>query len=122
MRAGNLYGVSPFDVELCQEKLDNQREYMRSFSFVNSLGQVRNLLDISMSANFSPKYYAEVSNRVNVFSSFAIDNFQVPVFLTITLNGCFRGALNGDYSKFKPIDYKYLPDEVKYKAQNILYN
>ena len=119
MRARNFYGVSPFDVELCQEKLDSQREYMRSFSFVNSLGQVRNLLDISMSANFSPKYYAEVSNRVNVFSSFAIDNFLVPVFLTITLNGCFRGALNGDYSKFKPIDYKYLPDEIKYKAKNL---
>lgn len=120
MRARNLYGVSPFDVELCQEKLDSQMEYMRSFSFVNSLGQVRNLLDISMSANFSPKYYAEVSNRVNVFSSFAIDNFQVPVFLTITLNGCFRGALNGNYSKFKAIDYKYLPDEVKYKAKNLV--
>ena len=119
MRARNLYGVSPFDVELCQEKLDSQREYMRSFSFVNSLGQVKNLLDISMSANFSPKYYAEVSNRVNVFNSFAIDYFQVPVFLTITLNGCFRGALNGDYSKFKSIDYKYLPDEIKYKAKNL---
>ena len=118
MRARNLYGVSPLDVELCQAKLDSQREYMRSFSFVNANGQVRNLLDISMSANFSDKYYAEVSNRVNVFSSFAIDYFQVPVFLTITLNGCFRSALNGDYSKFMPIDYRYLPDEVKYKAKN----
>ncbi len=38
MPVKNLYGVSSFDVELCQAKLDSQREYMRSFSFVNING------------------------------------------------------------------------------------
>ena len=91
---------------------------MRSFSFVNDLGEVRSLLDFSMAANFSRKYYAEVANRVNTFGSFAIDYAQRPVFLTITLNGCFRGALSGDYSKFKDKDMKFLPTEVKYKVKN----
>ena len=90
---------------------------MRSFSFVNDLGEVRNLLDFSMSANLSRKYYAEVANRVNTFGSFAIDYAQRPVFLTITLNGCFRGALAGDYSKFRDKDMKFLPTEVKYKVR-----
>ena len=91
---------------------------MRGFSFVNNLGEIKTLLDCSMSANLSRKYYAEVANRVNTFGSFAIDYSQRPVFLTITLNGCFRGALAGDYSKFRDKDMRFLPTEVKYKAKN----
>ena len=113
-----VFGISEFDRIQCQEKLEKQKAYMRSFSFVNDLGEVRSLLDFSMAANFSRKYYAEVANRVNTFGSFAIDYAQRPVFLTITLNGCFRGALSGDYSKFKDKDMKFLPTEVKYKAKN----
>jgi len=114
----SVFGISKFDRIQCQEKLEKQKAYMRSFSFVNDLGEVRSLLDFSMAANFSRKYYAEVANRVNTFGSFAIDYAQRPVFLTITLNGCFRGALSGDYSKFKDKDMKFLPTEVKYKVKN----
>ena len=114
----SVFGISKFDRIQCQEKLEKQKAYMRSFSFVNDFGEVRSLLDFSMAANFSRKYYAEVANRVNTLGSFAIDYAQRPVFLTITLNGCFRGALSGDYSKFKDKDMKFLPTEVKYKAKN----
>ena len=113
-----VFGISEFDRIQCQEKLEKQKAYMRSFSFVNDFGEVRSLLDFSMSANLSRKYYAEVANRVNTFGSFAIDYAQRPVFLTITLNGCFRGALSGDYSKFKDKDMKFLPTEIKYKIKN----
>ena len=113
-----MFGISKFDRIQCQEKLEKQKAYMRSFSFVNDFGEVRSLLDFSMAANFSRKYYAEVANRVNTFGSFAIDYAQRPVFLTITLNGCFRGSLSGDYSKFKDKDMKFLPTEIKYKIKN----
>ena len=113
-----VFGISEFDRVQCQEKLEKQKAYMRSFNFVNDFGEVRSLLDFSMAANFSRKYYAEVANRVNTFGSFAIDYAQRPVFLTITLNGCFRGALSGDYSKFKDKDMKFLPTEIKYKIKN----
>ena len=113
-----MYGIDKLDLLQCQDKLNEQKEYLLSQGYVNSLGECKTLLDCSMSANFSKKYYAEISNRVNTLSSFSLLFQQVPVFLTITLNGCFRNAMHGDYSKFKPIDYKYLPDEVKYKAKN----
>lgn len=91
---------------------------MLNVSFVNQLGEVRSLLDCSMSANLSKKYYAEVSNRMNTLSSFSLLYDQRPVFLTITLNGCFRDALKGDYSRFKPIDFKYIPQIIKMRMKN----
>lgn len=113
-----MFGISEFDRIQCQKKLEKQKAYMRSFSFVNSLGEARSLLDCSMAANLSRKYYAEVANRVNTFGSFAIDYSHRPVFLTITLNGCFRGALKGEYGKFKPLDWKYIPSDIKSRMKN----
>lgn len=84
------------------------------------MGQPKSLLDISMAANFSPKYYAEVSNRVNTLQEFAIADCNYPVFLTITLNGCFRKALNGDFSTFSAVDKKYLPSHIKRKMRSEL--
>lgn len=112
-----MYGISKLDLIIAQDKLDAQRNYLLSQGFVNALGECRNFLDISMSANFSLKYYAEVANRVNTIASFSIDYEQSPVFLTITLNGCFRNALRGDYSKFTALDRKYLPDYLKSKVR-----
>lgn len=112
-----MYGISKLDLIIAQDKLDAQRNYLLSQGFVNALGECRNFLDISMSANFSLKYYAEVANRVNTIASFSIDYEQSPVFLTITLNGCFRNALRGDYSKFTALDRKYLPDYLKNKVR-----
>ena len=112
-----MYGINKTDLSVAQDKLDFQKSYLKNQSFINALGNPKTLLDISMSANFSSKYYAEVSNRVNTIASFSIDYEQSPVFLTITLNGCFRNALHGDYSKFKALDRKYIPQELKYKIK-----
>lgn len=113
-----MFGISHFDIVCANEKIKAQREYMLNVSFVNQLGEVRSLLDCSMSANLSKKYYAEVSNRMNTLSSFSLLYDQRPVFLTITLNGCFRDALKGDYSRFKPIDFKYIPQIIKMRMKN----
>ncbi|WP_078415368.1 rolling circle replication-associated protein [Campylobacter pinnipediorum] len=113
-----MFGVTDNDLKFCQSKMDNQKNYLLNHQFVNNLGEIKSLFDISMSANFSSKYYAEVTNRVNTIYSLSNDNLLSPVFLTITLNGCFRDALKGDYSRFKAKDYKYLPYDVKYKAKN----
>ncbi|QKF91750.1 hypothetical protein [Campylobacter sp. CCUG 57310] len=113
-----MYGITDFDLLQCQNKLEKQKGYLLSQGYVNSLGECKTLLDCSMAANFSDKYYAEVSNRVNTMASFSIDLQQKPVFLTITLNGCFRDALNGDYSRFKPIDWKYIPHIIKSRMKN----
>lgn len=113
-----MFGISHFDIVCANEKIKAQREYMLNVSFVNQLGEVRSLLDCSMSANLSKKYYAEVSNRMNTLSSFSLLYDQRPVFLTITLNGCFRDALKGDYSRFKPIDFKYIPQIIKIRMKN----
>ena len=112
-----MYGISEFDLLQCQDKLEKQKEYLLSQGYVNSLGECKTLLDCSMAANFSGNYYAEISNRVNTMASFSIDLQQKPVFLTITLNGCFRGALHGDYSKFKAKDMKFLPTQIKHKIK-----
>jgi len=112
-----VFGITKEDLQICRDKLENQKAYMLSHSFTNELGQPRTLLDCSFSANLSQKYYAEVSNRTNTLASFSILYNQVPVFLTVTLNGCFRAALKGDYSKFKAIDMKLLPYEIKYKIK-----
>ena len=113
-----MFGISHFDVVHANEKIKAQREYMLNVSFVNQFGEVRSLLDCSMSANLSKKYYAEVSNRMNTLSSFSLLYDQRPVFLTITLNGCFRDALKGDYSRFKPIDFRYIPQIIKMRMKN----
>lgn len=118
MEHKNLYGITACDLAICQTKLEQQKAFMLSNEYINELGEHKTWLDCSMSANFSPRYYAEISNRVNVLSSFSIDLDQVPVFLTITLNGCFRQALKGDYSKFKAKDRKHLPELIKRKVIN----
>ncbi|MDY5304275.1 MAG: replication endonuclease, partial [Campylobacter sp.] len=76
-------------------------------------GELRTFLDFTMSANLSKKYYAEVWNRTNTISDFMLNHNHRIAFLTITLNGCFRRALNGDYSTFKDADHKYSTTDGK---------
>ena len=54
-----MFGISKLDLTIANDKIKAQRDYMQNFSFVNNLGEVKSLLDISMSANLSKRYYAE---------------------------------------------------------------
>ena len=85
------YGLTNLDLKICNEKLDKQRAFLTSNFFTSNItGEIRSFFELSRSANFSKKYYASLTNRCNVINSFSFDDDLIPVFITITLNGCFR--------------------------------
>lgn len=101
----NKYGLTIHDLKYAQEKIDSQRSYLSNNFFTTSTGQVKSLLDVSFSANISTRYYSQLSNKINTMHSLAITQRLKPVFLTITLDGFFRGFLTGNYSKWRKLDY-----------------
>ena len=109
------YGLSEFDLDFVRAKIKKQRDFLENAKFINSFGEEKTLLSVSKSANFSGSYYAEIANRTNTIHSLTVKNALVPVFLTITLNGCFRKALVGNFSTFTTKDIKSLPIEQKAK-------
>ena len=110
-----LYSITPNDLQFYNKFLDNQRNFLMSNFITTKHGQTKSYLDMSFSANFSPRYYAEVSNRVNSIIETSVSKDTIPIFMTITLNGCFRDALKGDFSRFTQKDIKSLPYDLKYK-------
>jgi len=113
-----LYSVSSDDLKFYNHFLDNQKQFLISNYITTKFGQTKSYLDMSFSANFSSRYYAEVSNRVNSIVETSISMDTIPVFLTITLNGCFRDALKGDFSRFTQKDIASLPYDLKYKLNH----
>ena len=106
------YGVSDDDLKEAKNKLARQAKWLESQEYISDVtGELRTFLDFTMSANLSKRYPAEMWNRANTISDFMLNHNHRIAFLTITLNGCFRRALNGDYSRFKSQDEKKLsPD------------
>lgn len=94
------YGLTPHDLKYCRDKIDSQRSYLSNNHFHTSTGQVKSLLDVSFSANISERYYSQLSNKINTMSDLAKSQNLKPVFLTITLDGFFRGLLTANYSKW----------------------
>ncbi|EHU5895789.1 replication endonuclease, partial [Campylobacter jejuni] len=114
------YGLDENDLNFCNEKLNRQKEFLTSNFYTSfQTGSIKSFLELSHSANFSIKYYAGLVNRCNVINSFIFDdNNLMPVFLTITLNGCFRKALEGDFSTFTQKDKKCFDYSLSYKFEN----
>lgn len=113
------YGVSDDDLKEAKNKLALQSKWLESQEYISDVtGELRTFLDFTMSANHSKKYYAEVWNRTNTISDFMLNHNHRIAFLTITLNGCFRKALKGDYSRFKSQDEKKLSPEFFEKKLN----
>ena len=113
------YGVSDYDLKEVKNKLALQAKWLESQEYISDVtGELRTFLDFTMSANHSKKYYAEVWNRTNTISDFMLNHNHRIAFLTITLNGCFRRALNGDYSRFKSQDEKKLSPKFFEKKLN----
>lgn len=94
------YGLTPDDLKYCREKIDSQRSYLSNNHFHTSTGQVKSLLDVSFSANISERYYSQLSNKINTMSDLAKSQNLKPIFLTITLDGFFRGLLTANYKKW----------------------
>ncbi|EAI4415146.1 replication endonuclease [Campylobacter fetus] len=111
------FGISKNDLIFSNLKLQKQKDWLKKqiYKIDEKTGEIKTLLDCSMSANLSPKYYAELNNRVNTIQDFSFNKGLKSSFLTITLNGCFRDALNGDFSRFKPKDRSLLSYDFKYK-------
>lgn len=114
------YGVSDDDLKEAKNKLALQSKWLESQEYISDVtGELRTFLDFTMSANLSKRYPAEMWNRANTISDFMLNHNHRIAFLTITLNGCFRRALNGDYSRFKSQDEKKLsPEFFEKKLKN----
>lgn len=111
----NQYGLTPHDLKYCRDKIDAQRSYLSNNHFQTSTGQVKSLLDVSFSANISERYYSQLSNKINTMSDLAKSQNLKPTFLTITLDGFFRGLLTANYSKWD----KLKPEKQKEYLRHI---
>ena len=105
-----MYGITKSDVKFYTKKLAYQENYMSNTSFTTPPGQEKTLLEVSMSANHSPRYYAEVTNKINTMATIMLTQFEyIPIFITITLDGFFRDFLKGDYRRYNKNKAKYEP-------------
>jgi len=117
----NTYGLTADDLKQMRDKIDKQRNYLENNHFHTATGQVKSLLDVSFSANMSERYYAQLSNKINTMADLAFNEHLKPVFLTITLDGFFRGFLKSDYRKWdkkdatSKVDYeRHIPNNETY--------
>lgn len=102
----SLFGITNKDLDYANLKLKKQAKFLDQQVSTQS-GQVKTYRDFSFSANHSKRYYAELLNKIETLDAINADN--VPIFLTITLDGFFRDLQRGDYSRYtKEIEEKYL--------------
>ncbi len=106
----DLYGISSFDMDFVSTKINYQKDYLYSQNFITSSGSVKSLMDVSMSANLSARYYAQLVNKVNTLQQVMTNQDLTPVFLTLTLDGVYHDLLYGDYSRFTLFQQKKLPE------------
>lgn len=105
------YGLTIDDLKHARDKRETQLAYLSNNHFHTATGQVKSLLDVSFSANLSERYYSQLSNKINTMHSLAISQHLKPVFLTITLDGFFRGMLSANYNKWNRKD---AADQIEY--------
>ena len=98
------YGLTEIDLEIAREKIKMQRKYLEDTELITSNGQIKSLLDLSFSANHSYRYYAQLANKINVMEQLAFNERLVPVFCTMTLDGCYRDFIKGNYRKLILMD------------------
>ena len=117
------FGQTSEDLLNSSSKINNQLKYLSSQGFLTANGEFKNFLQVSMSANISERYYAQLINKVNTFQQIMTSKGLDPAFLTITLDGAYHRLLNGDYSKMTEKHIKKLPNNdrfgfLQYKANN----
>ncbi len=85
----NRYGLTSKDYQQVQQKLKNQRDFLRySYLYDKVLEKRLPLESIVISAYHNPeRYYAEIQNRVNTLVNEAQRRGLVPIFMTLTLPG-----------------------------------
>lgn len=101
-----MFGLTKNDLKTVQNKVDSQSSYLDNNYFTTSSGQVKTLKDVSYSANHSVRYYAQLNNKIDTMTKFAISQGLHSCFLTMTLDGYFRDLLYGDYTRFDKLSDK----------------
>ncbi len=109
------FGLTEFDLNLCKEKIKNQKSYLENNELVTANGQVKTLLELSFSANHSERYYAQLANKINTIEQLAFNQGLSSNFLTCTLDGFYRDLLQGDYTRFKKLSIDLSIDDIKKK-------
>ena len=110
----SLYGITSFDMDFVNTKINNQKEYLNALNFTTSNGSVKSLMEVSMSANLSARYYAQLVNKVNTLQQAMANENLTPVFMTITLDGWLHDLHSNDYTRFKDECLFKLPENDKY--------
>ncbi|MDX1809712.1 MAG: hypothetical protein R3331_09250 [Sulfurospirillaceae bacterium] len=108
------YGLNLEDKKTSQLKIDTQKKYLASQGFLTQNGEFKTFADISMSANISERYYAQLVNKVNTMQQSMSYLGLSPVFMTITLDGAYQRLLTGDYSKFTDKHLNKLPNNDRF--------
>jgi len=114
-----LYGISESDIIFYNKKLEQQRSFLNNKHIVNSNGEVKTFLDISMSANLSERYYNTLINKINTFKLISSNFRLVPIFLTVTLDGFFRDFLCSNFKRYNNLKNRnfydrYIPNNERF--------
>lgn len=129
------YGVSDYHLKQSQEKLLKNYVFQINSNLIDTdnKNNTIKLKNISYNANINIKYCYELLNIIHSYNNFnKCLRSYIPVFITITLDGCYRRMIKGDYSEFnekrainempKNIRHKYylnIPLDIK-DCYNIL--
>ena len=106
------YGISVLDMKNCQTKIDKQKDYLESNSFQTANGELKSFKDVSMSANISSRYYAQLVNKVNTLQQVMMSEELIPVFITITHTGVLHDLIKGNYKRFSKYKNKKKNEDV----------
>lgn len=114
--------------KIVDEKLKKQKDYLENtYLSVNGERTNFNLLDLSLSANVTPKrYYGELWNRVTTLQKYAeIIGYSAPVFMTITPRSENKPTKQIKLGKkgniFKLVDNKNFDGQYDYVKQSLIY-
>lgn len=117
----NDFNINCNEYQKILEKHHKQKVFLNYSYLVNKNSSVvdkeKNLMSVSYSANHSLKYYAEMQNLIDYYNytNGVLRNY-IPLFLTITLDGCYRDFLNGDFSRFDAErNHHEIPKDLRYK-------
>jgi len=105
------YGLTVDDLNYTKEKINNQRDFLKSSQFITPNGQTKTLLDVSMSSNHSERYYSQILNKVHTMNSYALAYDLDPIFMTATLDAPFHEMIKGRFRKFYA-KYKIINREI----------
>ena len=92
-----MYGISTYDIQTIDTKLELQRKYIQS-RFFDFGDETKSAIEFTYSANLNPKkYFAEMNNRINSIFEYSKQLNLKPVFVTLTAPSKYhKRNVNGD--------------------------